>query len=172
MIKAFSTISAYSLESDVAGERRQVYVSGNDRNAVDLVVQLAESIGFSAIRQGSLGAGQALEKTSHQLFVQWQKPLLVAAIILFLWFTYAVIRFYFIKSPPFKWDNLPLFVFNKVKTGSLFFHSFIRLIHSFIQLIHSLIHPFIPSSINSCNHSLTHFSFVNSFRPIYSLILF
>ena len=62
MIKAFSTISAYSLESDVAGERRQVYVSGNDRNAVDLVVQLAESIGFSAIRQGSLGAGQALEK--------------------------------------------------------------------------------------------------------------
>lgn len=114
VVKAFSTISAYALESDVSGERRHVIVCGDDSEAVQRVVHLAETMGFTAGRHGGLGMSRVVEAASRSLFPRWRAPLLVSTVIFLLWFIYALVRLYCARVPPFEWDRLPLNVINKV----------------------------------------------------------
>ncbi len=114
VVKAFSTVSAYALESDMSGERRHVIVCGDDSEAVERVVRLAQTMGFSASRQGGLGRTRAVEAASRWLFPHWRAPLLVSIVVFLLWFVYALTRLYCAREPPFEWDRLHLNVINKV----------------------------------------------------------
>lgn len=64
VVKAFNTLLASVLASDPreAGGRRVVFLSGDERDAKDVVASLAERLGFATIDLGGLEVGGSLQQ--------------------------------------------------------------------------------------------------------------
>ena len=72
IVKAFNTISAWSMQNDIYGASRNVFVCGDDIRARKTVMQLAQEMGFSPVERGRLRAASLLEKKPLQLFPEWR----------------------------------------------------------------------------------------------------
>lgn len=84
VVKAFNTISAWSMENDIYGASRNVFICGDDMTARKTVMQLAQEMGFTPVERGRLHAASILEKQALQLFPEWRTA---------FWITWALLIF-------------------------------------------------------------------------------
>lgn len=92
VVKAFNTISAWALQSGGLDANRQVLVCGDRADAKQLVVDIAQGLGFTVLDKGSLRAAAELEDLPLQLFPLWRLPLWIAMGLTALIFFYALTR--------------------------------------------------------------------------------
>ncbi|KAK5892422.1 hypothetical protein CesoFtcFv8_012803 [Champsocephalus esox] len=92
VVKAFNTLSAWSLQNGPSDANRQVYLCGNSVQAKQAVEEMATKLGFAALDRGSLSAAGELEDFPLQLFPEWRLPLRVAVGLTAFFFFYLVIR--------------------------------------------------------------------------------
>ncbi|XP_017309007.1 metalloreductase STEAP4 isoform X1 [Ictalurus punctatus] len=92
VVKAFNTISAWSLQSGGLDANRQVLICGNHVDAKQVVVDIAHSLGLNAVDRGSLRVASELEDLPLQLFPLWRLPLRISAGLLGAFFLYVLIR--------------------------------------------------------------------------------
>ncbi|CAL4124924.1 unnamed protein product, partial [Meganyctiphanes norvegica] len=87
VIKAFNTLSAYTLTDTGGGCREQyVHVCGDSPAAKDQVMILAKNIGLTPKDAGNLKESRRLEELPHRLFTSWRCPCKFTIIIfLFIW---------------------------------------------------------------------------------------
>ncbi|XP_029307870.1 metalloreductase STEAP4 [Cottoperca gobio] len=91
VVKAFNTLSAWSLQNGPSDANRQVYLCGNDAEAKQAVSEIATKLGFAVVDKGSLSAARELEDFPLQLFPEWRLPLRVAIGLTAFFFFYVVI---------------------------------------------------------------------------------
>ena len=84
VVKAFNTISAWSMENDIYGASRNVFICGDDIISRKSVMQLAQEMGFTPVERGRLHAASILEKQALQLFPEWRTA---------FWITWALLIF-------------------------------------------------------------------------------
>ena len=113
VVKAFNTLSAYSIEFDHTGENRNVFICSDDVEARQAVHQIASEVCFHSIDCGGLRNAARLEKSSLSLFPGWGWPTVVTTIVLVIWFVYCLLRYYVLRSNPYTWDRILTNVFNK-----------------------------------------------------------
>ncbi|XP_061674895.1 metalloreductase STEAP4-like isoform X2 [Syngnathoides biaculeatus] len=92
VVKAFNTLSAWSLQNGPSDACRQVYVCGNSTEAKRAVAEVATKMGLAVLDRGSLSAAQELEDFPLQLFPEWRLPLQIAVGLAAFFFFYVVIR--------------------------------------------------------------------------------
>ncbi|XP_058232346.1 metalloreductase STEAP4 isoform X1 [Hemibagrus wyckioides] len=92
VVKAFNTISAWSLQSGGLDANRQVLICGNNVDAKQAVVDITHSLGLTAVDRGSLRVASELEDLPLQLFPLWRLPLRISAGLLGAVFLYVLIR--------------------------------------------------------------------------------
>lgn len=92
VVKAFNTISAWALQSGGLDANRQVLVCGDRADAKQLVVDIAQALGFTALDKGSLKAAAEIEDIPLQLFPLWRLPLWIAIGLTAFIFFYVLIR--------------------------------------------------------------------------------
>ncbi|XP_048881916.1 metalloreductase STEAP4 [Brienomyrus brachyistius] len=78
VVKAFNTVSAWSLQSGGLDANRQVLVCGDSAESKQRVVDIARSLGFTALDKGTLLAAGEIEDYPLQLFPMWRLPGAVA----------------------------------------------------------------------------------------------
>ena len=101
VIKAFNTISGWSMENDVYGASRSVFVCGNHAGSRQTVMQLAQDMGFTAIDRGHLRAARVLEKVTLQLFPSWKTASMITLGLLIIEVVYYYVR-ELLSEPPAK----------------------------------------------------------------------
>lgn len=114
IVKAFNTVSAYSMESDAAGDRRLVYICGEDAGSRDVVRQIAQGMRFVPIDCGGLLYARQLETLPHELMAGWLAPTIVSLIILAFWIIYGTLRYYYLRDDPYGWERFPVNTLNKI----------------------------------------------------------
>ncbi|XP_030641284.1 metalloreductase STEAP4 [Chanos chanos] len=92
VVKAFNTISAWALQSGGLDANRQVYVCGDQPEAKQAVVDVAHSLGLTALDRGSLRAAGEVEDIPLELFPLWRLPLGIATGLTAFFFFYLLIR--------------------------------------------------------------------------------
>lgn len=92
IVKAFNTISAWALQSGGLDANRQVLICGDRADAKQQVMDIAQSLGFTAQDKGSLRAAAELEDLPLQLFPLWRLPLNIAICLTAFIFFYALTR--------------------------------------------------------------------------------
>ncbi|XP_070691719.1 metalloreductase STEAP4-like [Pempheris klunzingeri] len=92
VVKAFNTLSAWSLQNGPSDAHRQVYLCGNSAEAKQTVAEKATKLGFTVLDRGSLSAARELEDFPLQLFPEWRLPLLLAIVLTAFFFIYVVMR--------------------------------------------------------------------------------
>ncbi|KAL7835866.1 hypothetical protein SRHO_G00282130 [Serrasalmus rhombeus] len=92
VVKAFNTISAWALQSGGLDANRQVLICGNNPDAKQAVVDIAHSLGLTALDRGSLRAASELEDIPLQLFPMWRLPFRIAVGLLAVFFIYVLIH--------------------------------------------------------------------------------
>ncbi|KAF4103140.1 metalloreductase STEAP4 [Onychostoma macrolepis] len=92
VVKAFNTISAWALQSGGLDANRQVLICGDRADAKQQVMDIAQSLGFTAQDKGSLRAAAELEDLPLQLFPLWRLPLNIAICLTAFIFFYALTR--------------------------------------------------------------------------------
>ncbi|XP_059423931.1 metalloreductase STEAP4 [Carassius carassius] len=92
VVKAFNTISAWALQSGGLDANRQVLLCGDNADAKQQVVDIAQSLGFTALDRGSLRAAAELEDLPLQLFPLWRLPLNIAICLTAFIFFYVLTR--------------------------------------------------------------------------------
>ncbi|XP_042597040.1 metalloreductase STEAP4-like [Cyprinus carpio] len=90
VVKAFNTISAWALQFGGLDANRQVLICGDRADAKQQVVNIAQSLGFTALDRGSLRAAAELEDLPLQLFPLWRLPLNIAICLTAFIFFYAL----------------------------------------------------------------------------------
>ena len=113
VVKAFNTISAYSLESQASGESKTVHLCGNHQPAKDLVSDIARNLGFNVLDHGKLTAAKELENMPLYLFKEWQGAFKVTAVMLTFWLVYGMARYLYIKKDPYAPERAPSNITNK-----------------------------------------------------------
>ncbi|KAK5862363.1 hypothetical protein PBY51_017769 [Eleginops maclovinus] len=92
VVKAFNTLSAWSLQNGPSDANRQVYLCGNSVQAKQAVEEITTKLGFAALDKGTLSAAGELEDFPLQLFPEWRLPLRVAVGLTAFFFFYLLIR--------------------------------------------------------------------------------
>nr|XP_046256205.1 metalloreductase STEAP4-like [Scatophagus argus]XP_046256206.1 metalloreductase STEAP4-like [Scatophagus argus] len=92
VVKAFNTLSAWTLQNGPADANRQVYLCGNSAEAKQVVTEVATKLGFTVLEKGSLTAARELEDFPLRLFPEWRLPLQLATSLTAFFFFYLVIR--------------------------------------------------------------------------------
>jgi len=93
VVKAFNTLSAYSLEGGGHQGTTQVYIAGDHVEAKERVARLVVSLGLSPVDRGSLQAARGIEDIPLQLFPLWRAPLMVHMAIFALLYTLSFLKF-------------------------------------------------------------------------------
>ncbi|KAG7154631.1 Metalloreductase STEAP4-like 2 [Homarus americanus] len=92
VVKAFNTMSAYVLQrSDLQGGR-QVPVCGNSSEARAKVMTLVRDMGLTPVDMGGLKNARTLEELPLSFFPEWKVPVIVAAIVLSLFWVLMLFR--------------------------------------------------------------------------------
>ncbi|XP_036617479.1 metalloreductase STEAP4 [Trichosurus vulpecula] len=92
IVKAFNTISAWALQSGTLDASRQVFVCGDDKESKQRVMDIARTLGFTPMDQGSLKAAREIENYPLQLFPMWKFPLYLSAALCIFYFVYCLLR--------------------------------------------------------------------------------
>uniref|UniRef100_A0A672SIL2 STEAP family member 4 n=1 Tax=Sinocyclocheilus grahami TaxID=75366 RepID=A0A672SIL2_SINGR len=92
VVKAFNTISAWALQSGGLDANRQVLLCGDRSDAKQQLMDIAQSLGFTAVDRGSLWAAADLEDLPLQLFPLWRLPLNIAICLTAFIFFYTLTR--------------------------------------------------------------------------------
>ncbi|XP_052474350.1 metalloreductase STEAP4-like [Carassius gibelio] len=92
VVKAFNTISAWALQSGGLDANRQVLLCGDRSDAKQQLMDIAQSLGFTAVDRGSLRVAADLEDLPLQLFPLWRLPLNIAICLTAFIFFYALTR--------------------------------------------------------------------------------
>ncbi|KAJ8291006.1 hypothetical protein GJAV_G00020310 [Gymnothorax javanicus] len=90
VVKAFNTVSAWALQSGGLDANRQVFVCGDNSEAKQMVVDIAHSLGLTALDKGSLRAAGEIEDYPLQLFPMWRLPMIVATGLTAFFFLYVL----------------------------------------------------------------------------------
>ncbi|XP_041104773.1 metalloreductase STEAP4-like [Polyodon spathula] len=91
VVKAFNTVSAWALQSGSLDASRQVCVCGDNCESKQMVMDIARSLGLTALDQGSLLAAKELENYPLQLFPLWRLPMYIATGLTAAFFIYCVL---------------------------------------------------------------------------------
>ncbi|MGH0134888.1 UNVERIFIED_CONTAM: hypothetical protein FKN15_056238 [Acipenser sinensis] len=91
VVKAFNTVSAWALQSGSLDASRQVFVCGDNSESKQMVMDIARSVGLTALDQGSLLAAKELENYPLQLFPLWRLPIYIATGLTAAIFIYCVL---------------------------------------------------------------------------------
>ncbi|KAJ8411661.1 hypothetical protein AAFF_G00164690, partial [Aldrovandia affinis] len=92
VVKAFNTVSAWSLQSGGLDANRQVLICGDSCEAKQMVVDITHSLGFTALDKGSLRAATELEDYPLQLFPLWKLPVTLATSLTAFFFFYHLVH--------------------------------------------------------------------------------
>ncbi|XP_037532903.1 metalloreductase STEAP4 [Nematolebias whitei] len=92
VVKAFNTLSAWTLQNGPLDANRQVYLCGNSSETKQAVADIATKLGFTVLDRGSLSAARELEDFPLQLFPKWRLPIRLAFGLTAFFFFYLVIR--------------------------------------------------------------------------------
>ena len=114
VVKAFNTVSAYTMESDAAGDRRLVYVCGEDAASRAIVSQMARDIQFTPIDCGGLLYARQLESMPHELMSGWLAPTVVMLVCFGFWLIYGSVRYHHNRDPPYDSERWPSNTLNKL----------------------------------------------------------
>nr|DBA25212.1 TPA: hypothetical protein GDO54_012768 [Pyxicephalus adspersus] len=93
VVKAFNTVSAWSLQSGTLDASRQVFVCSDDNAAKQKVIDIVRAIGLTPQDKGSLLAAKEIENYPLQLFPMWRLPIYLCAGLTVLVFIYCYSRF-------------------------------------------------------------------------------
>ncbi|XP_053569992.1 metalloreductase STEAP4 [Bombina bombina] len=91
VVKAFNTVSAWSLQSGSLDANRQVFVCSNDNKAKQMVMDIVRAIGLTPQDQGSLVAAKDIENYPLQLFPMWKLPICICAGLTVFVFLYCIL---------------------------------------------------------------------------------
>ncbi|XP_043923433.1 metalloreductase STEAP4-like isoform X2 [Protopterus annectens] len=91
VVKAFNTVSAWSLQSGLLDASRQVFVCGDDSNSKRLVMDVACRLGLTPLDQGSLLVAGELENYALHLFPMWRLPFFISIGLTAFFFFYCLI---------------------------------------------------------------------------------
>lgn len=92
VVKAYNTLSAWSLQNGPSDANRQVFLCGNRTEAKQAVAETATRLGFTVLDRGSLSAARELEDFPLRLFPEWRLPLRIAVGLTASFFFYLLIR--------------------------------------------------------------------------------
>ena len=91
VVKGFNVVSAWSLESDVYGGSRLVYICGDDTVAKEKVIVIARSMQLNAVDLGSLKMASNIENKPLELFPSWRVALSMVGFLYFIMLLYFVL---------------------------------------------------------------------------------
>lgn len=117
VVKAFNTLSAYAIESDIFGGSRRVLIASNSSLGHVVISDLSRDIGFSPVTVGGLRNARKLETYQLTLMTGWGSPTAFTIGVFFIWFAACAVEFgmFFGTHPQFKapYSGLPLGGLNK-----------------------------------------------------------
>jgi len=99
VVKAFNTVSAWSMENDIYGASRNVFVCGNHADSRKTVLQLVQDLGFMPVDRGRLRAANMLEKIPLQLFPGWRIASWITLALLVVEVAYYYTREFLTEEP-------------------------------------------------------------------------
>ncbi|XP_078581530.1 metalloreductase STEAP3-like [Branchiostoma floridae x Branchiostoma japonicum] len=142
VVKAFNVVSAWTLSSGLSGGSKEVFVSSDDHDARQTVMQLAKEMGFAPVDYGSLLAAREIEAIPLRLLPSWHLALKMsfgAFIFLLLYTLYRGIVFKAIDGQPnIPFQHIPIHYCNRALAGTaitiLSFVYFPGVLASFVQL--------------------------------------
>lgn len=102
VVKAFNTISAWSMENDVYGASRNTYICSERLDARQTVVQLAREMGLTPVEHGRLYAADFLEKKAIALFPEWRVAFWITVALLAFQIIYLHGRYLIFDDEPAK----------------------------------------------------------------------
>ncbi|XP_075443520.1 metalloreductase STEAP4-like isoform X1 [Ascaphus truei] len=91
VVKAFNTVSAWSLQSGTVDASRQVFLCGDDTKSKQMVMDIVRALGLTPLDQGSLLAANEVENYPLQLFPMWRLPMYICTGFTVLIFLYCVL---------------------------------------------------------------------------------
>jgi len=74
VVKAFNTLSAYSLTSGGLQGSKQVMIAGDDVSARDIVARVVRGAGFTPVDLGCLSSARSIEDIPVSVFPLWRVP--------------------------------------------------------------------------------------------------
>lgn len=117
VVKAFNTLSAYAIESDIFGGSRRVLIASDSSLAYTAISDLSCDMGFTPVNIGGLRNSRKLETYQLTLMSGWGNPTLFSLGVFFFWFAACAVEFgiFFGTHPQFKtpYSGLPLGGLNK-----------------------------------------------------------
>ena len=114
VVKAFNTVSAWSMEKDIYGASRNVFVCGDNAASRKSVMQLAQDLGFMPVDRGRLRAANMLEKIPLQLFPGWRIASWITLALLVVEVTYYYTREYLSVAPGEVTRNISVYHGNRI----------------------------------------------------------
>ena len=114
VVKAFNTISAWSMENDIYGASRNVFVCGNHVDSRRTVMQLVQDLGFMPVDRGRLRAAQLLEKIPLQLFPGWRVASWMTLGLLVIELAYYYMREFLSEDPLKTVRNISVYHGNRI----------------------------------------------------------
>jgi metalloreductase STEAP3 len=118
VVKAFNTVSAYTLKSGIGARLDdRVLVCGDRPAAKELVSRLVHAIGMRPVDAGPLAAAREIERRPLQLFEEWRTAFWMSIALLLAAYAFVAIRDVWLAAEPGqppKWRDLLLLKFNVV----------------------------------------------------------
>ena len=111
VVKAFNTVSAYSLASGLDGGSQEVQVASNHPYAREAVADIARNMGLAVCMAGGLASAREMERAPLKMFRGWGLPLLISTIIWLAWAAYGTWRYHVKKGND--WSRWPTNTMNK-----------------------------------------------------------
>jgi len=74
VVKAFNTLSAYSLTTGGLQGSKQVYIAGDEVSARDMVTRVVRGAGFTPVDLGCLASARSIEDIPVSVFPLWRIP--------------------------------------------------------------------------------------------------
>ena len=113
IVKAFNTLSSWSLQYNIYGASRKTFVCGDNKEACCAISQLARDIGLTPQDIGSLSAARLLEKKALKLFPEWKFAFILTVISLLVTTAYFYLRYAIYVD----FSKLGLYVFMPIANG-------------------------------------------------------
>ena len=154
IVKAFNTISAYTMQNDLYGANRNVYVCADDETNRKIIMQLAQELGFTPVERGRLRAANVLEKIPLQLFPAWRNALWMTLGLLVFQTMYYLMREFMSTDPLKVARHLALYHANRITCWMALWLLSLVHTHCILYLVIILSHKWATTIISGLPHSL------------------